>query len=69
MSTVDEVKIEREKNPCKTCIHYEWCKGHELCNTYVSKEQDYNERRAASKSESDYAEYRSAYITYINDDQ
>lgn len=53
--------------PCRACIHYEWCKGRELCNSFVSKEDVNNDCIEIYRAEKERAEYFDAYIAYIKD--
>lgn len=59
----------RRERPCRSCIHFEWCKGRELCNSYISKEQMNNERLERDSLDRAYMEYWEAYSEYVDDDR
>lgn len=57
----------RTPNPCRTCIHYEFCKGHAVCNSYISKEEIYQDQIERRRTEREREEYYSAYNIYVAD--
>lgn len=54
-----------KRNPCKRCIHYEWCRGRTLCNTFVAKEELSKQDAERTRGEKDYREYAEAYEEYV----
>ena len=68
MSSQMEVNnVEERYRPCRTCIHYDWCRGSELCNSYISKEEIHQERIERLREENERAEYYDAYNAYVAD--
>lgn len=54
-----------DKNPCRACVHYEYCGGSEICNSFVHKFDERCDQRDIDQSENEYIEYRAAYDAYL----